>query len=85
MYENRKFVIFSTSELELVDFSQVLETSSETIRKTVDGTKTFVKYDGDMPSSIQSLTTKVGEYSHTEMLNILQDKDWTPPQEENIQ
>jgi hypothetical protein len=85
MYENRKFVIFSTSELELVDFSQVLETSSETIRKTVDGTKTFVKYDGDMPSSIQSLTTKVGEYNHTEMLNILQGQDWTPPQEENIQ
>ena len=38
MYENRKFVIFSVTELDLVDFSQVLETSAETVRKSVDGT-----------------------------------------------
>lgn len=84
MYENRKFVIFSVAELDLVDFSQVLETSAETVRKSVDGTLTFVKYDGDMPTSVQSLTTRSTEHGYTEMLNILQGPDWTNPIQDQI-
>jgi hypothetical protein len=49
MYENRNFVIFNTSELDQIDFDQVLETSADTVRQSVDGTKTFVKWDGDLP------------------------------------
>lgn len=45
-YENREYMIFNVSELPQIDFSQVLETSAETVRKSVDGTKTFVKWDG---------------------------------------
>jgi len=84
MYENRKFVIFSVTELDLVDFSQVLETSAQTVRKSVDGTLTFVKYDGDMPASVGALTTKSVEYGYTEMLNILQGPDWTDPVQQNV-
>jgi hypothetical protein len=43
MYENRHYIIFSVSELDKVDFDQILETSSETLRLSVDQTKTFVK------------------------------------------
>jgi len=84
MYENRKFVIFSVTELDLVDFSQVLETSAQTVRKSVDGTLTFVKYEGDMPPSVQSLTSRSIEYGYTEMLNILQGPDWTDPVQQNV-
>jgi len=84
MYENRKFVIFSVTELDLVDFSQVLETSAQTVRKSVDETLTFVKYDGDMPPSVGALTTKSVEYGYTEMLNILQGPDWTDPVQQNV-
>ena len=42
---NRTFVIFSVSELGLIDFSQVLETTPTTLRLSVDQEKTFVKYD----------------------------------------
>jgi hypothetical protein len=45
MYETRNFAIFATSEVDKVDFAQVLETSAETLRRSVDGTKTFVKWD----------------------------------------
>ena len=45
MYSNRNFLIFPVTELPKVDFSQVCETSEETVRKSVDGTKTFVKWD----------------------------------------
>ena len=43
-YQNRRFVIFEVTELPLIDFNQVYETSIDTVRKSVDQTKTFVKY-----------------------------------------
>ena len=57
-YEQREFMIFGTSELPLIDFTQVLETSIDTVRKSVDETKTFVKWDGVMPSCVSNLNTK---------------------------
>lgn len=79
-YENRKFMIFNVSELELIDFTQVCETSVETVRKSVDGTKTFVKWDSiDIPSSVEALTTKEGPYSYEEILIILATPEWTDP------
>jgi hypothetical protein len=78
-YGQREFMIFNTSELSLIDFTQVLETSIDTVRKSVDETKTFVKWDGDVtPSSVDSLTTKEGPYTYEEILNILQGPEWTP-------
>lgn len=78
-YEQREFMIFNVSELPLIDFTQVLETSIDTVRKSVDETKTFVKWDGNIiPSSVDSLTTKEGLYTYEEILNILQGPEWTP-------
>ena len=77
MYENRKYVIISASEINNVDFSQVLETSSETCRYSVDRTKTFVKYEGEQPSSVQALTTKSQEYTHDEIVQFLTTEEWT--------
>ena len=79
-YENRKFMIFNVSELELIDFTQVCETSIDTVRKSVDETKTFVKWDSlQIPSSVETLTTKEGPYTYEEMLTILQGSEWTDP------
>ena len=75
-YENRQFMIFNISELNLIDFSQVLETSEETIRKSVDETKTFVKWEGHIPSSVNSLTTKEGPYTYNEIIDILNTPEW---------
>ena len=75
--ENRKYVIFNVSELNKINFYEVQETSVETIRKSVDETLTFVKYDGDeMPSSVSSLTTKQGPYTQTEILEIISTPEW---------
>ena len=77
-YEQRQFMIFNVSELELIDFSQVLETSIDTVRKSIDGIKTFVKWDGEIiPSSVDSLTTKEGPYTYTEIIDILNGPEWT--------
>ena len=65
------------SEVDQVDFSQVFETSPDTLRISVDGKYTFFKYEGETPSSIEALTYKDGEYKHSEILNILNGPEWT--------
>jgi len=79
-YEQRQFMILNVSELPLIDFTQVLETSIDTVRKSVDETKTFVKWDGlTIPSSVNSLTTKEGPYTYEEIINILSTPEWSYP------
>lgn len=77
-YAQRQFMILSVSELPQIDFSQVLETSVDTVRVSIDGSKTFVKWDGNtIPSSVDSLTTKEGPYTYEEILTILSGPEWT--------
>lgn len=45
MYENRKFLIIPVSEIAKINFNQICETSAETLRLSVDGSKTFIKWD----------------------------------------
>jgi hypothetical protein len=78
-YENRRFVIFEVTELPLINFNQVYETDADTVRKSVDETKTFVKYDLPEPSSVTALTTKSQEYTYDEILQILSTPEWTQP------
>lgn len=77
-FDHRNFMIFNVSELGSVNFNEVLETSQDTVRKSVDETKTFVKWEGEtIPTSIDSLTTKEGPYHYQDMLTILSGPEWT--------
>ena len=79
-YETRKFMIFNVSELNKIDFTQVYETSQDTVRKSVNETKTFVKWNGAIPSSVNTLTTKEGPYIYNEFLEILSTPEWSNPE-----
>jgi hypothetical protein len=82
MYTNRNYVIFNVSELSKINFMQVKETSADTVRRSVDGKKTFVKWDGAVPKCVETLTSK-GEYlTQEEILVILSSADWTKPMSE---
>jgi len=81
-YENRQFMIFNVSELPNIDFTTVLETSIDTVRKSVDETKTFVKWDGEIPVCVSTLTTKEGPYTYEEILVILSTPVWNKPMDE---
>ena len=71
MFENRKWVIISKAEVSSVEFSQVLETSANTLRYSNDGNKTFVKYEGSKPSFLYGKTV----LNHSEILAILNEVD----------
>ena len=69
----RKYVIISASDVSSVNFDQVLETSANTLRYSIDDSQTFVKFEGDTPSFLDGKT----QYSHSEMLAILSGSDWS--------
>ena len=75
-FDDLKYMIVLVSEVDQVDFSQVFETSPDTLRISVDGKLTFFKWEGETPSSIEALTYKEGEYTHSEILNILNSPEW---------
>jgi hypothetical protein len=79
MYSDRNFLIFPVTELPKVDFSQVCETSEETVRKSVDGTKTFVKWDDEAPTFVADIVGAEGPYTYEEILVILSGEEWSAP------
>ena len=72
-YENRKWVIIDDSEVGSVDFSEVMETSANTLRFSLDETQTLVKFEGSTPSFLDGKT----QYTHREILNIVSGPEWT--------
>ena len=77
-YENRDSIIFNVSELSKIDFSQVYET--EDVRRSVDQTKAFIKWEhGNPPDFLDSLETKEGPYTYKEMTQILLTAEWLEP------
>jgi len=70
---NTTYVIIDSSEVSSVDFDQVRENSAEGLRYSLDGSKTFVKFDGDTPAFLDGLT----QYTHSEILAILATDEWT--------
>jgi len=83
-FDNRHYVVFALSEVDTIDFSEVMETSADTLRKNLAETQSFVKYEGDMPASVTALTTKSQEYTHEEILTLLSGAEWTDPNEDLI-
>ena len=75
-FSKLRYMIVLVSEVDQVDFSQVFETAPDTLRVSVDGLKTFFKWEGETPSSIEALTYKDGSYTHEEILNILNSPEW---------
>jgi hypothetical protein len=80
MYSDRNFLIFPVTELPKVDFSQVCETSIDTVRKSVSD-KTFVKWDGEAPAFVAEIESAEGPYTYDEILEILATEEWSAPVE----
>jgi hypothetical protein len=73
---DKKYIIFDVSEIDKINFDEVLETSIDTLRLNNEKTKTFVKWIGDEPSFISTLETKSIIYNNEDILNILNGPEW---------
>ena len=70
---SKKYVIIESSEVDSVNFNEVIETEAQYLRYSTDSSKTFVKYEGDQPSFLSGKT----EYTHSEILAILATDEWS--------
>jgi hypothetical protein len=79
MDTNKKYLIFDLSEIDKINFSQILTTSVNTMRKSLDGTNGIIKWDGNEPEFLTTLQTKSSIYNIEEILPILDTEEWTVP------
>ena len=73
-----KYVIIEAADVASVDFSQVFETSADTLRWNVDPaeTKSVVKFEGSTPDFLAGKT----QYNHAEILTIMASPEWSDPE-----
>ena len=76
-----KYAILNTSDINTVDFSKIKQARAADVRKTLDGTKFIVKFEGDTPDFLESATL----YTNQEMIEILWniDNGWQLIEEED--
>ena len=67
------YVIYNMDDVSSIDFSQVGETSQDTLRLSIDTTKTVLKFVGETPSFLVGLQ----QYNHSEILAIMHSPEWT--------
>lgn len=69
----RSFVILQSAEVDSINFDEVMENSVHTLRFSLNGEQTFVKYEGSKPSFLDGKDTLTTD----EMLTLLAGSDWT--------
>ena len=74
------YVIYDMANISRVDFSEVMQTSEATLRLSLDGNKTVLKFNGDTPSFLVGLK----QYNHSEILAIMNTSEWTNETENKI-
>ena len=67
------YVIYDMANISKVDFTQVHQTSIDTLRLSIDGKKTVLKFEGDTPAFLVGLQ----RYNHSEILAIMKTPEWT--------
>ena len=73
MFENRKWVIVTVSAITDEMILNAIQTSMNTLRKTNDGTKAILKWDGDTPTCFDGMAT----YTYSEISTELAKSEWT--------
>ena len=71
------YVIYNMDDVSSIDFSQVEETSQDTLRLSIDTTKTVLKFAGEPPSFLVGLQ----QYNHSEILALMHSPEWTNEEE----
>ena len=81
MHNTRTYAVINLTDVGLIDFSQVGETSASTIRKSLDNTQFVIKWeDGYTPTFItDSSVVPVATYDHHGILELMGTAAWSEP------
>ena len=76
-----KYAILNTSDIGTVDFTKVKQADANSVRKSLDGSKFIVKFEGNTPDFLEGVTL----YTNQEMIEIFWniDNGWQLIEEED--
>ena len=81
MHNTRTYAVINLTDVGLIDFAQVGETSASTIRKSLDDTQFVIKWqDGYTPTFItDGSVVPIGTYDHHAILELMATPAWSEP------
>ena len=81
MHNTKTYAVINLSDIGLIDFAQVGETSASTVRKSLDDTQFVIKWaEGYTPTFIMDGTVvPVGTYDHHAILELMATPEWSEP------
>jgi hypothetical protein len=81
MHNNKTYAVINLTDISLIDFSQVAQSSASTVRKSLDNTQFVIKWqDGYEPTFIADGTViPVGTYDHHAILELMSTDKWSEP------
>jgi hypothetical protein len=76
---DRRYAVIYLTDLDLIDFSQIEQSSTSTIRKSLDDTQFVIKWEeGYVPTFITDSTViPVGTYDHHAILELMATPEWS--------
>ena len=76
---DRRYAVIYLTDLDLIDFSQIEQTSASTVRKSLDNTQFVIKWEeGYVPTFItDSSVVPVGTYDHQAILELMATPFWS--------
>ena len=79
MHNTRTYAVINLTDVGLIDFNQVGESSVSTIRKSLDDTQFVIKWeDGFTPTFISdSSVIPVATYDHESILTLMATPEWS--------
>ena len=73
------YATISITDLALIDFSQIGETSENTIRKSLDGLQFVIKWDSEPTFISDGTVTPLEVMTHEQALILMATPEWSEP------
>jgi hypothetical protein len=79
MHNTKTYATINLSDIGLIDFSQIGQTSASTVRKSLDNTEFVIKWEeGYVPTFITDASViPVGTYDHHAILELMATPEWS--------
>jgi hypothetical protein len=80
MHGFEHYAIIQTSDLSNIDFSQIGETSQDTLRYNLAGTEFVIKWNSTPTFISDGTVVPVSELTHAEALALMATAEWSQPE-----
>lgn len=79
---NLTYNTIAVADLNSIDFTQVEETSTETIRKSIDKTQFVIKWETQPSFITDGTVVPLGSYTHEQCVELMGTNFWSIPDPE---